>query len=165
MYRALDIAFWLIAKNDAEQKDCDMDEYEGITNMKIQKLLYFAQGIAFSFFGIRLFSENLLAWEHGPVIREVYTEFAKFGRDNIVLDQVASFNSSGIAAIEVDTKVREILTDVYECLNKFTAYQLRNISHDADGPWARVYEPGVNTNVIQLDQFLVDYFKNHFEQS
>jgi len=165
MFKALEIAFWLIAKNNIDQKDCDPDEFEGISNMKIQKLLYFAQGIAFSFYGKKLFDEQLLAWQHGPVIREVYTEFAKFRSNFIDLEQVNSFDSESIAKIERDAEIREILTDIYDCLNRFSASQLRNISHDKDGPWARVYQPGEMNNVIELDDYLVGYFQSHFEKS
>ncbi|MEQ1723474.1 MAG: type II toxin-antitoxin system antitoxin SocA domain-containing protein, partial [Pseudobdellovibrio sp.] len=48
------------------------DTESPITNLKLQKLLYYAQGVAFGRANIKLIKEPLLAWEHGPVIRECY---------------------------------------------------------------------------------------------
>lgn len=164
MYHALDIAAWFIAKNDADQIDHDDFEYEGITNMKVQKLLYFAQGIGYSLFGTQLFQEDILAWEHGPVVWETYIVFSKFGRNSIVLEEVPEVDTSAIGAIELDQKVRKILLDVYNCMNIYTASELRNISHEHGGPWDRVYKRGVTTNVIPLDEHFVEYFKKNFEE-
>jgi uncharacterized phage-associated protein len=40
-----------------------------ISNLKLQKLLYYAQGFYLAIYGKALFEEDIVAWEHGPVVR------------------------------------------------------------------------------------------------
>lgn len=63
--RAIDIAKWFI-KNDY---DTPRDTYDG--NMKLQKLLYFAQLIHVAKFGELLFKDDMRAFENGTVINNV----------------------------------------------------------------------------------------------
>ena len=44
----------------------------GVDQMKLQKLLYFAQGHHLADFGELLFREDIEAWKYGPVVRVVY---------------------------------------------------------------------------------------------
>ena len=46
-----------------------------LTNLKLQKLLYFAQGKYLSKYNAPLFKEEIEAWFLGPVVREVYEEY------------------------------------------------------------------------------------------
>ncbi len=62
---AFDVAKWLIAYNNS-QENADL-----LTDLKLQKLLYYAQGIAIKYTGKALFNENLVAWDLGPVVPEV----------------------------------------------------------------------------------------------
>lgn len=57
-----------------------IDEYQKITKtkideMKLHKLLYFAQRESFAITGEPLFAEELEGWKHGPVSREVRCNF------------------------------------------------------------------------------------------
>jgi len=47
-----------------------MSEENGdlISNLKLQKLVYYAQGSSLALWGNPLFSEKIEAWLHGPVI-------------------------------------------------------------------------------------------------
>ena len=45
----------------------DNKEREGITNLKLQKVLYFAQAYYLSKIGKPLFSDNIEAWEYGTL--------------------------------------------------------------------------------------------------
>ncbi len=63
-FRARDIARWFIAW--AENVDAE------VSNLKLQKLLYYAQGHRLGATGEPLFSDPIQAWAHGPVVAEVY---------------------------------------------------------------------------------------------
>ncbi len=65
-YSALGIARCLLAR--AHEED------ELLSHLKLQKLLYFCQGFTLAMTGKPLFSEAIVAWEHGPVVREVWDE-------------------------------------------------------------------------------------------
>lgn len=47
----------------------DDDAGDLISNLKIQKLVYYAQGVHLAMFDTTLFDEEILAWEHGPVAK------------------------------------------------------------------------------------------------
>ena len=67
----------------------------GFTHMKLQKLLYYMQGYHVAALGQPLFSEAIEAWEHGPVVREVWYEFKKYAADDIPLSIVGDLQLTG----------------------------------------------------------------------
>jgi uncharacterized phage-associated protein len=72
----------LSAKDVAEYFVYLVDEESGdnITNLKVQKLLYYAQGFHLAMRrGERLFSESIVAWKHGPVVIPVYSQYKGLG--------------------------------------------------------------------------------------
>lgn len=48
-----------------------------LETIKLQKLLYFAQGWSFALQGKQLFSDEFEAWKYGPVIRSIYYQHGK----------------------------------------------------------------------------------------
>ncbi len=74
-FRARDIARWFIAW--AENVDAE------VSNLKLQKLLYYAQGHRLGATGEPLFSDPIQAWAHGPVVAEVYHAYKDYGKNPI----------------------------------------------------------------------------------
>lgn len=70
MFRVEEIARWFLLRNNIEQQKDECIEF--ISNLKLQKLLYYAQGIHLAVTGEILFEEDVLAWKSGPVVQEVY---------------------------------------------------------------------------------------------
>lgn len=54
-----------------------------ITNMKLQKLLYYAQGWYLATTNKELFEADFECWTYGPVCPEIYEEFRKNGSNVI----------------------------------------------------------------------------------
>ena len=54
-----------------------------LTNLKLQKLLYYAQAWYLANYQKPLFDEPIEAWVHGPVVVQVYNEFRDYGCDRI----------------------------------------------------------------------------------
>lgn len=50
-----------------------------VTNLKLQKLLYYAQAWNLAFTGEPLFVEDIEAWVHGPVVPRVFRRFKSLG--------------------------------------------------------------------------------------
>ncbi|HUZ03805.1 MAG TPA: type II toxin-antitoxin system antitoxin SocA domain-containing protein, partial [Acidobacteriaceae bacterium] len=57
---ASDIAKYFIASFQKKNK--------AISNLKLQKLLYYAQAWHLALYGSPLFSDSIEAWVHGPVV-------------------------------------------------------------------------------------------------
>ena len=137
--------------------DDNYDVYEGLTHLKIQKLLYFADGIALAVTDKPLFSEKIYAWPHGPVIKEVYDVLKANGREEIAFDKN---NLKTINEINNDSELSNILETTYDNYAGYTAWQLREKSHVAGGPW----QVTVDTKGMQREisaNTIEEYFKKN----
>lgn len=164
MYTALEIAKWFIFKNKTESKlnSTDDEPYEGVSNLKLQKLLYYAQGIYLSLNNELLFDEPIEAWKHGPVVPSVYQEYKSFRGNDINID----FDDEAediINRIGNDQKAYESLVLTYDNFAIYTAWQLRNMTHSDGSPWSMAFNPCEEHNIIE-PQVIKEYFlKNVFE--
>ena len=118
----------------------------GFSHMKLQKLLYYLQGYHVAALGQPLFMEAIEAWDHGPVVREVWYEFKQYGADDIPMSIVKTLELGG-SAISTDYQLA-VLNLAYNTHGTRTAGQLRQQTH-AEPPWKKVHQPGVG-NVIPL---------------
>jgi len=125
-----------------------------LTNLKLQKLLYFAYGLHYALYGKELFSERFEAWQYGPVLRSVYKEFKNFGKDNpidvnyriFIIEDGDQFIET-IPPINDEEEERSLL---YACLyyGSKTAWQLVDILHDGkNSAWNKVYKKGENKTI------------------
>lgn len=118
-YDALMIAKKVINATNTEQGD-------SITNLKLQKLLYYLQGFWLAYYNVPLFDEDIEAWMYGPVVPIVYDAYKKFGKRALEpTDEV----------LDLDTEDEEIFfQEVYNAYSKFSAVALMEMSH-AEAPW------------------------------
>ncbi len=70
-------------------------EEEPVTHMRLQKLLYYAQGWALASRGEGLFAGEIQAWRHGPVTPGVYATFKKYGGGTIGADEARGGAGAG----------------------------------------------------------------------
>ena len=126
---------------DDERKDPD------ITQMKLHKLMYFAQANYLAGPGRRLFDSDVHAFEHGPIIDKIRDEFKKFGRQIIVAaDDAVAFNAK-VDSPSLPDSVKAFLDAIWNMFGDLSAAQLRNLSHQ-DAPWADNYVKGGYKNEI-----------------
>lgn len=64
-----------------------------ISNLKLQKELYFAQGYYLQAHGTPLFAEEISTWKYGPVVEKVYDWFQRFSNRKIWNSFIESFGS------------------------------------------------------------------------
>ena len=119
-----EIANYFLSLADEEAGDL-------ILNLKLQKLVYYAQGFHLTLFDYPLFEEPIEAWSHGPVIPELYRAFKKFGSGAI--PQPEDFDLAII-----DQRSRDLLDEVYNVYGQYSAWKLRNMTHEA-APWLDSY--------------------------
>lgn len=142
MYKAVDIANFFIDLANS-------DEEGYITNMKVNKLVYFAQGWSLVRYGRKLFDENIEAWTHGPVIPSVYHAFKAYGKHNITAVH-GKYDVDMFTADDLD-----LLADVALAYAKYDASELRRMTHEPQSPWNQVYAERQN-NVISDDSIVAD---------
>ena len=150
MYDVNDIARWFLQYNQVEQK-ISGDDVEGISNLKLQKLLYYAQGIYLAMYDEPLFNENIVAWQHGPVVVSIYEKYKRF--------KARSIEEADVSPVNVDRKAENILIWVYNEFGKYTAWALRNMTHE-ETPWKSTPQNGI----ISRD-LIKNYFKEHYVEA
>lgn len=129
------------------------NDEDPMTNLRLNKLLYFAQGCSLARRGKPLFSDKIEAWQYGPVVPSVYHNFKSYKKNPI--DKVfKKYDPSVFSPEEFD-----LLIDVAREFGKYTSPTLVNISHAQDGPWRRVFDSDTEKE-IPLDE-MEKYFKFH----
>lgn len=125
----------------------EQNQGSGISNLKLQKLVYYAQGFFSALFDKPLFDEDIMAWQHGPVVPELYHLYKDYGRNPI--PRVVDFDTQKLDKDELD-----LITEVYEVFGPFEAWKLRNMTHE-EAPWI---DHEKAADVIPFDE-IKDYFK------
>lgn len=115
-----DVAQYFLAQMDEDAGDL-------ISNLKLQKLVYYAQGFALALYGRPLYPERIEAWTHGPVVPDLYQEFRGYGSDPIPHPDETDFSI-------YDVQTRELLDEVYAVYGQFSAWKLRDMTH-SEPPW------------------------------
>ena len=105
----------------------DSDASNSITNMKLQKLLYFAQGHALAVLGHPLFEDDFEAWVHGPVIPSVYRKYRRYGDGCITPPRSVSLS-------RFTPEEKQLLDDVWDAYGVYSAWGLSTLSHNTK-PW------------------------------
>jgi uncharacterized phage-associated protein len=142
-YPALTIAKWFIAWAEAEGEE--------LSNLKLQKLLYYAQGHHLAERHALLFSDQIQAWSHGPVVAEVYHEYKAWGSATIELPDEDPFTWD-----YVDTETTKLLSRVWNTYGGYSAGRLRNMTHE-EPPWRAHFRPDERNIVIPASE-IEEYF-------
>jgi uncharacterized phage-associated protein len=115
-------------------------EDTGMSNLKLQKLIYYAQGYHLAMFDEPLFPEAIEAWPHGPVCPEIYHQYKHNGRGPI--EDAVAVTPDAFQAPQID-----LLEEVYEVFGQFSAWKLRDMTHE-ESPWK---EHEANASEIPAD--------------
>lgn len=95
------------------------------TTMKLQKLLYYAQGWHLAWDEKPLFSSPIQAWANGPVVPEIFAQH----RGRFEVSEWPSGNSQALSASE-----KETVDAVLEGYGHLTGQQLGDKTH-GERPW------------------------------
>lgn len=152
---ALEVARYFITLN----KEANGDEPSDLSILKIQKLLYYAQGYYLALYDKPLFNDEIEAWEHGPVVRSVYFKFKKEVKDGkfIPTDKWAMRNNE---KNNLGEKEKELINEVFNLMGQYSAWRLRDMTHN-ETPWLETYKK--NQKVIISQELIKSYFKNYVE--
>lgn len=122
-----------------------------MTNMKINKLMFFAQGWSLALLNRPLFNEAIQAWKFGPVVPSVYQAFKYCGKNNIEITD-EDYLSNVFKSDEF-----ELLINVFAEYSKYSTSRLVALTHMPNTPWSIAYESGKN-NIIP-NESIQAYFK------
>lgn len=144
-YSALEIAnFYVQLLNSLPDNSID--------NLKLNKILYYAQGWSMVRLNRPLFSDKIVAWDYGPVIPSVYHTFKCCG-SNPIEEPTEYFDENRLASEELD-----LLIDVYSNYGRYTGWALKDMTHKKGTPWDNVYKRGENKEITTDD--MKSYFSS-----
>jgi uncharacterized phage-associated protein len=128
-----------------------------VSNLKLQKLVYYAQAWHLAIEETPLFEEDLEAWVHGPVIPVLYQKYKPFSWYPI--DKPVAIN----LPTEICSFLEDVSTEYFAC----DAYELEQMTHIED-PWkkARVGSPAdAPSNAVILKEWMQEYYGSRVEEA
>lgn len=143
-YSGLTIADYFIEKAITEKKD--------ITNMSVLKMIYFVQGFGFQILNRQLIKDDFYAWQWGPVVKDVYYTFQKYG--SAPIQSISGYTNSELVELKTHPEILEILDKIYK-LRGINPFVLSEKTHAPGGPWSLT----APYQKIKID-LIRDYFSN-----
>ncbi|BEU88686.1 hypothetical protein TAMA11512_21500 [Selenomonas sp. TAMA-11512] len=131
-YSAVDVAQYLIRK-------CALDG-NPISNLQLQKILYYIQAEFLQKKNKALFSDEIEAWTFGPVVRDVYMRYCGYGSTEIYEtdEPNVSFSDDEIA----------VMNNIVADKRNIKVWELVNATHEQGKPWDRIYRGGLGNKEI-----------------
>jgi len=127
-----------------------------VSNLKLQKLVYYAQSWHLALHDAPLFAEDFEAWVHGPVIHELYQKYKSFGWQPIAED----------AKLSLPKETQEFLNEVADEYFACDAYELEQMTH-FEAPWntARLgYRSDMPCNEIIKKDWMKEYYRSRVKE-
>lgn len=153
--------------------DKSFEEDIALSPMKLQKLVYYAQGWHLGVTGKPLMNEQIECWKYGPVCTSLFHHFKDFGSDPITRRacyiKVAKVGGKrGFKNVipklptSIEGETFEVLDAVWNSYKRFSAVRLSNMTHAAGEPWAIVFNQ-YNGDPPRGTDIPMDLIRKHFE--
>lgn len=137
-----------------------------LTQIDIQKLVYFAHGWHLGLKGEPLIVETVEAWQYGPVVRSLYHHFRRFGSKPVTEKAVESMNLFGRVAdtaprmsggaVDGDQYARSLVGAVWQKYGSLPPFKLVELTHASGSPWALARSEG---KLFISNESIETYFK------
>ena len=140
MYNAIEVANYIIEYEHSKDRL--------ISNLKLQKLLYFVQAQFFIEYGEPCFRDKIEAWSFGPVVPDVYHTYKIYGS----LDITKPEDDMNIDNISDEHK--ETINSVLQTFSDTPVYEMVDITHHQT-PWVRAKRNPFNNEITSesIQQF------------
>jgi len=167
MYDVFAIAAYVINKS--------IDFGKSVSNLKLQKILFYIQAAFLVKIGEPCFEADIQAWKHGPVVPSTYRDFRDYGADLIedkiysredyifrkFFDTEISTDNNDVNSIYGDLMKNpehiEIINNVIDAAKKYTAWELVDKTHE-DLNWSTFYT-GKDNHIIDIEDIRRHYVR------
>lgn len=140
---------------------CDANGWE-VTNLALQKLMYFCHAWMLVKYKAPLVRHPFEAWEFGPVLPYVYRDFKVHGDGRITTRARSLDLQSGrreVARLELEIDKREFLDALISFYGRLSAFDLVKMSHVTKGPWDQVWRHCGKANPgMRIENQLIEDF-------
>lgn len=131
MYDANTIAKYIICY--------ESEQLRAVSNLRLQKLLYFVQAQFLVSKKEPCFSDSIEAWDFGPVVPTVYHEYKIFGSSSIP-------TSITMKDIFIDPYDRKIIESMLDNCAKYATSTLVGMTH-RQRPWIEAYNRKIDNTI------------------
>ena len=119
-----------------------------VSNLQLQKILYFLQFVFCKKTGRLLFGEQFSAWPYGPVIERIYNEYRIYGGSKINRTYPSASDS-------IPRQIQPFVDNGIEYLSHRSPWDLVASSHAEGSPWARVWNEGNGYKNVISNQLIM----------
>jgi uncharacterized phage-associated protein len=123
MIDCLNVASYFIVRAYEDGMEAEM------TNMKVQKLLYYSQSLHLAMYNEPLFAEEIQAWRYGPVCPPAYRFYSEFEANQLPIP-------SQELLLHIPDDQKKLLEEVWENFGGYHAYLLSDMTH-LEFPWKK----------------------------
>ena len=135
----------------------DRDSGSTITPLKLQKILYYAQGYYLALNDIELFDEDFQAWAHGPANPDIYEEYKKYG-----FESIDAPNEKPI----FEENIVDFLNSIWNTFGIYDGKYLEELTHK-EKPWLdarKGFKPGEACTEIITKESMKEFFKSKLHE-
>jgi len=131
MYKARKIADYIVGLSNSEIGELT-------SNLKLQKLLYYAQGVHLAAFDAPLFEDKIFAWNYGPAVESVYQDYKIFNSGPILISYDPENDT-------LPKDIKNFIDSVYVYFGQYSALKLMQMTHE-EAPWKTTKQSNVISN-------------------
>ena len=151
MLTAKDVALYFLSK-DPERKLFNQNvvlynnrkSYEG--NIRLNKYLFLSQVVYLAKFDTKLFSDDIVAYDNGPVVLNIMNSFGRL----ISKDE----------KVELDHSIKEFLDKIYLSLENASYGELIEITHE-DPEWIKLSDDTYHAPIMNIENNILEYKKRY----
>ncbi|HYW19308.1 MAG TPA: type II toxin-antitoxin system antitoxin SocA domain-containing protein [Nodularia sp. (in: cyanobacteria)] len=144
MINCLDAARYFIVRAYEEGIEAEM------TNMKVQKLLYYSQSLYLAIYDQPLFDEDIQAWRYGPVCPPAYRFYSEFEAQQLPIP-------SQELLLQIPQDEKKLLEEIWGYFGGYHAYRLSDMTH-LEFPWKKARK-GLPPNASSTEPILLEDMK------
>ncbi|MGF7206720.1 putative phage-associated protein [Skermanella aerolata] len=145
-----------------------------IDQMKLQKLLFYAHAWHLALHDQALFEEDFEAWPWGPVVRDIYSQTRKYGK-NPVSEELMELQRTGDNVLDytfviphIDVReTKEFIRQIWDVHKSYSGVQLSNSTHAPGEPWTIIRDRYGNLDGKPMipNKLIEDIFRKKIENA
>ncbi len=132
-----------------------------LTNLAMQKLVYFAYGWVLGLTRRKLFYDHIEAWQYGPVIPSLYHQLKQYGRKQIpqrLVEYDHDKNEFFSWNLTKDTPLLKMMSRVWKRYRALSPQAMVTLTHKQGTPWFETIKKHGYKSQIP-DELIYEHFK------
>ena len=131
------------------------EEWEFITNLKLQKILYYIQWFHLAFFDEPFFDEDIYARQYWPVVKSVYNNY----KDKWSSGITELYEDDDFTKL-ISTDQQNLVSSVWDNYWQYSAFKLVEMTHD-EFPWKNAIKDWIDSIITK--ESLKTFFKTQLD--